>query len=161
MTAGGGGAQAGTHYPLPRPQDGLAETSSFLQETPPGGSIRCPLSADPGASVPPPNTVSVSPPHTPRFGARGWSRVPKLSRSDIGKESRRVGALRREQAPHSSPEGQEEGDPVNPDPQLCSLPTWSSQCGRGPSQRTGRPPCRCTLSPQRGRRRRAPSRGAP
>lgn len=144
-----------THTPTPRqPRRDRAVSCRKRRRAVPSATHCLPAR---GPYVPPPNTVSVSPP-TPRSRVRDWNQVPKLSRSDAGEVPESVGALQGEQAPHLAPKGGRRAISRVQSPQLCSPPTWGSQCGRGPSQRTSSPPHHRALSPQKGRRRSTPSR---
>lgn len=92
--------------------------------------------------------------HTLRSRARGWTRVPKLSRSDSGKGSRSRGSTGGERPPRPTSllkGGRKETSRIQRAPTLLAphlgLPVWE---WRGPRQRTLRPPRRCALSPRRG-----------
>lgn len=104
--------------------------------------------------------------HILRSGARGWTRVPKLSRRDSGKGSRSRGSTGGEQLlpPPASllQGGRNETSRIHRAPTLLAhhlgLPVWE---WGGSKQRTLRPPHPCALSPQRGWKRSAPSRCVP
>lgn len=118
----GGRERYSDQHPPPShraPRTGSQRQSSFLQETPLGGSIRCPLSAGPGAVRPSPQhhfRITPPPPHT-QVHHEGLDSGPQTvleGRRETVPES--VGELGGEQAPHLAPEGREEGDLTNPEP---------------------------------------------
>lgn len=161
MMVGGGGTQGPlppkhTHTPG-RPRRDRAVSCRKRRRAVPSAPHCLPAR---GPSVPPPSTVSVSPPHTPRSRMRGWNRVPRLSRSDAGKTPESDGALGGEQAPDLAPKGGRRATSGIRSPLLCPChlgrPGWE-----GSQERTRSPPPRRALSPQKGRRRSAPSRDVP
>lgn len=131
--------------------------SSFLQETLPGGSIRCPLSAGPGGhpSLLPtrfPNHPTDT--HTLRSGAKGWTRVPVVPER-LRERIPEVGSKGGGTTPPSSSSllqgGRNETSRIHRAPTLLAhhlgLPVWEWGFQ---AENTALSPSLRALSPQRG-----------